>query len=342
VDPRGWLPLRRALARSLVARGIQCGPGEVAVVNGAQQALDLVARALVDPGDAVALEQPGYFGAALAFASCEAHLVGVGVDEKGLRTDELARVLRARRVKLLYTTPAVQHPTAVSLSEARRHALLELADEYQLPIVEDDYDCELRYGGPPVPALKNLDRAGRVVYVGTFSKALFAGLRVGYLVAPAPLLARIAIARFASDFSSDLVSQVALVDLIEGGGLERHVRRVRRLYAPRCEALLESLERHMPDGSRWRRPAGGACVWVRLPDAADVDAVHAESRAAGLAYAPGAVFTTPASPAAAETSRHVSLSFARIPASGMDEAVAALAKIVRGACRPARRRRRVA
>jgi GntR family transcriptional regulator/MocR family aminotransferase len=340
-DPRGWPPLRRALARQLVARGIACRPSEIAIVNGAQQALDLVARALLDPGDTVALEQPGYFGAALAFASCEAHLVGVGVDQAGLRTDELARLLRARRVKLLYTTPAVQHPTGVSLSEARRGALLALADEYQLPILEDDYDCELRYGGPPVPALKNLDRAGRVIYVGTFSKALFPGLRVGYLVAPLPLLARIAIARIGADLSGDLVTQLALAELIETGAFERHVRRLRKLHAARRRALLDALADRMPKGTRFREPSGGHTLWLRLPDAADADEVGRLALAAGIALARGGSFALLAGPARAEAERHVSLSFARIPEERMDAAVRALAEVVRRAC-GGRRRRKVA
>ena len=169
-DPRGYEPLREAIARSLAARGIACGAAGVMLVNGAQQAIDLVARLLVDPGDTVVMEQPGYFGAALAFAACEAHVVGVPVDGEGLRTDELARILRTRRVKLLYTTPAVQAPTGVSLSHVRRQHLLELADAYQMPLLEDDYDSELRWGGPLIPALKTADRAGRVIYVGTFSR----------------------------------------------------------------------------------------------------------------------------------------------------------------------------
>ena len=331
IDPRGWKPLRRLIARALVARGIECGAHEVAVVNGAQQALDLVARTLVDPGDTVAIEQPGYFGAALAFASCEAHLVGVGVDEQGLCTDELARVLRARRVKLLYTTPAVQHPTGVALSDARRQALLELSDAYQLPIVEDDYDGELRYGGPPVPALKNLDRAGRVVYVGTFSKALFPGLRLGYLVAPPPLLTRLAIARFGSDFSSDVVVQAAVARLLEGGGLERHVRRVRKLYTARRERLLGALEAHMPEGTRWQPPAGGNAVWVRLPDGVDPAEVQRCAHEAGIAYAAGATTVLPSSAAFEEANRHLALCFARLDAAGLDEGVAALADAVKRA-----------
>lgn len=338
IDPRGWGPLREVIARSLLTRGITCGPDEVVVVNGAQHALDLLARTLVDPGDTVALEQPGYFGAAAAFSASEAHLVGIGVDAEGLRVDELARVLRARRVKLLYTTPAVQSPTGTALSESRRRALLDLADAYQLPIVEDDYDGELRYGGPPVPALKNLDRAGQVVYVGTFSKALFAGLRMGYVAAPPPLLRRLVRSRWAADFSSDVVTQAALADLLASGSLERHVRRVRRLYARRRDALLAALRELMPVGTAWVRPAGGSTVWLRLPDDADAEAVHAAAVAAGIGYGRGESFALADGPAAPEAERHLLISFARVSAEKMEAGVAALADCVRAAQRAPRRR----
>jgi GntR family transcriptional regulator/MocR family aminotransferase len=336
--PQGWLPLRRAIARSLVARGLACETEEVMIVSGAQQALDLVARTLVDPGDTVAIEQPGYFGAAAAFSAAEAHLVGVGVDERGLCTDELARLVRARRVKLLYTTPAVQSPTGVALSEARRRALLALADAEQLPIIEDDYDSELRYGTPPVPALKHLDRAGQVIYLGTFSKALFMGLRVGYVVASPRLLARMALMRWASDFHSNIVTQAAIVDLLESGALERHVRRVRVLYGERRDALRQALETHMPEGTHVTPPAGGNALWVRLPDATDVDALHAAACAAGIAYGRGESFALHDGPFVADAKRHLLLGFARLASDRIEPAVEELAQLVSAAGRPPRRR----
>ncbi len=332
-DPRGWPPLREAVAHSLVARGIRCEPDDVAIVNGAQQALDLVARVLVDPGDSVVMEEPGYFGARMAFAAAEAHVLGVGVDEQGLRTDELERILRARRVKLLFTTPAVQSPTGVALSPARRSELLELADTYQLPLIEDDYDSELRYGAPPAPALKNLDDAGRVIYVGTFSKALFGGVRIGYLVAPPPLLWRIVLARFATDFQTDLVAQAVIADLMTRGGLERHVRRVRRLYGARRETMLSALATRMPEGVRWIPPSGGNAVWLTLPPAVDPDRLLERSRAEGIAYTRGDVFHLDGA-----GKQHLSLSFARLGEAEIEEGIAGLARLVRANARGRRRR----
>jgi len=337
MDPRGYGPLREAIARSLTARGIACGADGVVVVSGAQQAIDLVARLLVDPGDTVAMEQPGYFGASLAFAACEAHVVPVPVDAEGLRTEDLARLLRARRVKLLYTTPAVQAPTGVSLSHARRQQLLELADDYQLPLLEDDYDSELRWGGPVIPALKTADAAGRVIYVGTFSKALFAGIRVGYVVAEPALLARLALARWAADFGGDSVTQAALATLINDGGLERHIRRLRKLAAARRTALLAALAAHMPEGTRVTPPAGGSMVWVTLPEGTDGERVLASARAAGIYYTPGDLFASDGSAAAS-----LCLSFSRQTPEEIEQGVTELGAIVTQAAARARRDRRSA
>jgi DNA-binding transcriptional MocR family regulator len=331
-DPRGWPPLREQIARSLVARGIRCAAEDVAIVNGAQQALDLAGRVLVDPGDTVVMEQPGYFGAALAFGAAEAHLVGVGVDAEGLRTDELARILRARRAKLVYTTPAVQSPTGVTLSETRRRELLELADTYQVPIVEDDYDCELRYGTPPTPALKTLDEAGQVIYAGTFSKALFAGVRLGYVVAAAPLLLQMVMSRMAVDFHTDLVAQVAMAELLASGGLERHVRRVRRVYAARRAALLEALRAHLPEGARWVEPSGGNTVWVALPPGLDPVALHAAALEEGIEYGRGDLFSLDGSFA-----DHALLSFAQMDRRKIAEGIERWGALIRREQRRAQR-----
>ncbi len=323
LDPQGWPPLREALARGLLARGIRCDAAEVLVVGGAQQALDLLGRLLLDPGDAVALEQPGYVGAALAFAASEAHCIGVPVDPQGLRIDALARVLRRRRVKLVYTTPAVQCPTGVALDEGRREALLELAEAHQVPVIEDDYDGEFRLGGPAVPALKTADRDGRVIYLGTFSKAVFPGLRLGYLVAPAPLVRRLAEARAVSDYGSSLVPQAALAELLDGGAMERHVRRTRRRHAERLEAMLTALAENLPEGTRWLRPAGGAAVWVTLPPELDARALHAEALAAGVAYAPDALFSLDEHWGAS-----LQLGFAEASARSIHDGLAVLGEIV--------------
>lgn len=324
VDPLGWPALREAIARSLVARGILCEAREVLVVAGAQQALDLIARVLVDPGDVVALEQPGYFGASLAFRACGAQLLGLSVDDQGLDTSELARLLRRRRVKLVYTTPSAQCPTGAVLSEARRACLHALSDRYQMPIVEDDYDSELRYGSPLLPALKTADAAGRVIYVGTFSKALYPGLRIGYVVAQRPLLMRLAVARFGADFGGDLLAQIALTDLITTGVLERHVRRMRREHTKRREAMLETLAACMPDDAAWTRPAAGQSICLKLPRGVDPGAVQLRARNAGIAYVPADAFYFRRD-AGCDT---IVLSFVHDPVETLREGIALLADVI--------------
>jgi DNA-binding transcriptional MocR family regulator len=329
--PLGWPPLRREIARVLAGRGIACTADDVAVVGGLQHAIDLTARVLVDPGDAVVMEQPGYFGAAMAFSGRGADLLGVGVDAEGIRTDQLARILRVRRVKLVYVTPATQSPTGARMSPARRSALLALADEHQVPILEDDYDSELRYAGPAVAALKSQDIAGQIVHAGTFSKVLFPSLRLGYVVAARPLLALFATTRMASDFGSGVVEQAALATLLSTHGFDRHVRRMRRLYAVRLAALLAALRRAMPADTRWTEPRGGHAVWVTLPPGIDPDRLEQAARDRGVAYTRGEVFHFDGRGAG-----HLALSFAPLDPGAIAEGVARLGAAVAAQIAPRR------
>jgi len=267
----GWPVLREEIARSLVARGIWCSAEDVLITSGAQQALDLIARVLLDPGDSIVMEQPGYFAAAVAFKGAEANVIGVDVDDEGMRIDELERIARSRRVKMIYTMPAVHMPTGVSLSPDRRQGLLDLADGRQIPIIEDDYDAELHLRGTSLPALKTRDSNGQVIYVGTFSKVLHPGVRLGFIVAPRPLLGVLAEARLASSMQPSFIDQAGVAELLASGSLDGHVRRIRRLYDARMNAMLEALETEFPEGTTWCKPVGGTSVWVRLPDHIDFD-----------------------------------------------------------------------
>jgi GntR family transcriptional regulator/MocR family aminotransferase len=335
-EPRGYAPLRRAIAQHLVTRGIACGAEEVLVVNGSQQALDLLARVLLDPGDTVAVEEPGYFGATLAFSAAGANLVGVPVDAQGLRTDRLERVLQARRVKLVCATPSAHCPTSATMREPRRRALLALSDEHQAPIVEDDYDSELRYEGAPIPALKGQDPAGRVIYVGTFSKIVFPSLRIGYMVAAPALLEKLVLARWVADAQPPVVPQAALAELLASGALDRHVRRMRKLYAERRDAMLAALEASMPVGAAWSRPAGGHLVWVTLPPGTDPDGLLEAALAAGVEYTPGEAFHLDG-----RGREHLALCFTNLTREAIGEGVARLGEILRSQlARPRRRSER--
>ena len=238
-DPAGYWPLREAIAGYLgAARAARCSPEQVVVVSGSQQALDLAARVLLDPGDAVWVEDPGYAGARAALVGAGARLVPVPVDGDGL--DVSAGTEREAGARLAYVTPSHQYPLGPTMGLGRRLELLRWASRAGAWIVEDDYDGEYRYSGRPLEALQGLDDEGRVVYVGTFSKVLFPALRLGYLVVPPDLVDAFVAARELSDRHSPVMDQAVLADFILEGHFARHVRRMRTLYAARQEALVEA------------------------------------------------------------------------------------------------------
>jgi GntR family transcriptional regulator/MocR family aminotransferase len=237
-DPLGYPPLRTAIASYVsAARGVVCIPDQVVITNGAQQGLDLIARFLITPGDDVWMDEPGYPGARDAFAAAGAKLVPVPVDESGLSIVEGVR--RAPQGRVVYVTPSHQYPLGVTMTAARRLELLRWARASGAWIIEDDYDSEFRYASRPLASLQGLDDSGRVVYVGTFSKTLFPGLRIGYLVLREALVDALAAARYRANRHGSSIEQATLTDFITNGHFTRHIRRMRLLYQERRDALLQ-------------------------------------------------------------------------------------------------------
>ncbi len=241
----GYEPLRSAIADYLArARAVVCDKEQVIVVNGSQQALDLVTRVLVDPGDTVGIEEPGYIGAQRAFQAQGAHLAPIFVDQGGVRVDYLKSrfdVSTNSSLKLLYVTPSHQYPTGVSLTLPRRLDLLSWAVRTGTILIEDDYDSEYRYKGKPIPALAGIDSGASVIYVGTFSKVLLPALRLGYLVVPKDLIDVFSRAKWLMDRHSSLIQQQVLSDFILEGHLERHIRRMRAIYSQRRQLMIDVL-----------------------------------------------------------------------------------------------------
>jgi GntR family transcriptional regulator / MocR family aminotransferase len=238
-DPCGYRPLREQIAQHLkMTRAIQCEAEQVIIVSGSQQALYLATSLLIDPGDAVWMEDPGYLGARSVFLGAGANLVPVPVDEQGLNVE--VGIGKNLHAKLVYVTPSHQFPLGASMSLTRRLSLLQWASQSGAWILEDDYDSEYRYKGQPLTALQGLDRRGNVIYMGTFSKVLFPALRLGYLVVPSELVEIFAAARATIDRHSPMLEQAVLADFIAEGHLTRHIRKMRMLYAERQEALVSS------------------------------------------------------------------------------------------------------
>jgi GntR family transcriptional regulator/MocR family aminotransferase len=241
-DPSGHAGLRAAIARYVgVSRSVNAGADDVIITQGAQQALDVTARVLLEPGDCVAMEEPGYVPARMLFRSLGARVVGVPVDDEGLDVAALPSDAR-----LVYTTPSHQFPLGIPMSLARRTALLAWAERHDAVVVEDDYDSEYRFSERPLQPLQSIDRGGRVVYVGSFSKTMLPMLRTGFLVAPASLLPALRTAKQLTDWHGDVITQAALAQFLDEGLLARHIRKATREYAARHELIVTTLRRDFP------------------------------------------------------------------------------------------------
>ena len=277
-DAAGYRPLREAIATHVtISRRVHCTPEQIIIVSGSQGALDLVSRMLINAGDPVWMEDPGYLGARGAFLGANAHIIPVPVDHEGLVVE--TGIARAPQARLVYLTPSHQFPLGVTMSLARRLALLDWAKRTGSYILEDDYDSEYRFAGRPLAALQGLDNADRVIYIGTFSKVLFPALRIGYLILPLPLVDMFLTVRSLIDVHTPMLEQAVLTDFIVEGHFARHLRRMRTLYAERRAALIEAvselpLEIYSPK-------AGIHCIgW--LPDGMDDLSLVRKAAAQGL------------------------------------------------------------
>ena len=243
-DGRGYKPLRDAIAEYLrTSRGVRCTAEQIVLVSGIQQALDLLARLLLKKNDPIWMEDPGYFGARIAFDNAGARMVAVPVNEEGLSVSAGMKI--CPDAKGAYVTPAHQFPLGVTMSLERRMALLSWASRTGAFVIEDDYDSEYRFEGPPVPSLQSLDNHSSVIFIGSFSKTLFPALRVGYVVLPAPLIDFFLSFRYQTDFRNSSFDQAVLCDFIVDGHLARHLRRMRNLYAERLATLKEGARRYL-------------------------------------------------------------------------------------------------
>ncbi|MBK7395354.1 MAG: PLP-dependent aminotransferase family protein [Myxococcales bacterium] len=320
VPPEGHPRLRTALTEMLAElRGLTFDRDALLVTRGAQAALDLTARVLLDghPGAAVAVEALGYRPAWQAFRAAGARLVPVPVDEHGLAVDALAEIEGLRAV---YLTPHHQYPTTVTLSPARRLALLALARARRFAIVEDDYDFEFHYEGRPVLPLASDDQSGNVIYVGTLAKILAPALRLGFLAGPAPFVAHATALRIAIDRQGDPALELAVAELLEDGELQRHVRRVRRAYRERRDALLAALDRHLEGTLVARKPPGGMAAWAEVRGV-DAETLVAAAAREGVSFLPGRAYAFDG-----RARPFVRLGYASLDPSELDEAMRRVAR----------------
>jgi 2-aminoadipate transaminase len=280
-------------------RSIKATADEICITSGSQQALDLVGRLFVDPGDVVFVELPSYIGAIGAFRNLQAELVGVRQAPDGVEIEDLVAQIEAcqkagKKPKLLYVIPNFQNPSGLTISPAKRRALLEIAARYRLLIVEDDPYGEVCFDpliAPDLRSIKSMDTEGRVIYLSTFSKILAAGLRVGWIVAAKPIIEKLDLVKQSTDLCGSMFDQRIVAECLRQGVVERQLPRIREFYKEKCQLMLASLEQAMPSEVQWTQPTGGLFLWIVLPGQLDSEAILPESiDQARVIYVPGHPF----------------------------------------------------
>jgi len=289
----GFAETKECIREVMAAEGMDPDPDDVIVTTGGQQAIDLVAKTLVDPGDVVIAEAPTYPGAVPVFCSYQAETVQVGVDADGMVIGELERVLdrlagEGRRPKFIYTVPSFQNPSGVTMSAERRRRLVDLARARELLVVEDNPYGLLRYEGRPVDPLYKLDGGDYVLYLGTFSKILSPGIRLGWLCAPPPVMEKVVLGKQAADLCTSTLTQYFVREYFGEGSWREYVDDLCGIYRERRDAMVESLERFFPDGTTWSRPEGGLFCWATLPSYIDTTDLLAKALRENVAFVPGA------------------------------------------------------
>jgi 2-aminoadipate transaminase len=288
---QGFSPLLEFMPGFLARRGIRCSSKEIMIVNGIQQALSIVGRLFIDPGDMVIMENLSYPGAVSAFRSLQASCVGIPLDRDGIKVDLVESVLSRRSAKLMYTIPTYHNPTGAVLSPERREQLVALGQERQVVIVEDDYAHDLSFDGREVLPLKARDVREGIVYLGSFSEILCPGIRLSWIVAPSSVIDRLLLIKQFTDLYSNRILQGALLEFCQKGLLERHVKRKRAVYGRRRDAMSDAMERYFPEEAVWCKPRGGLFQWVDLPRGTDALSLLLRARGQGVLFAPDRIFS---------------------------------------------------
>ena len=334
-ETEGYRPLRELIANNMARYGIKAQPGNVLITSGSQQALDLIGKLFINRGDRVLVEAPTYLGALQAFNVYGAEYESVPIDDNGLRTELLERPLRSGP-KFMYVLPNFQNPAGTTLSEERRHELVLLADRYGIPIIEDDPYGQLRYEGEHLPSLVALDREnlrrddgysiGNVIYLSTFSKTLAPGLRLGWIVAPPDVIAKLAQLKQGADLHTSTFTQFVAYEVARDGFLDKHVKLIRQVYRERRDVMLQALREFFPPEVTWTHPQGGLFLWVTLPGGLDMKAIFKSAIEQNVAFVPGDSFYANDG---REGSRHMRLNFSNAAPEQIREGVRRLATAVK-------------
>jgi 2-aminoadipate transaminase len=285
----GFAPLRQELAASMHLYGVEAEPQNIFLTNGSQQALDLLGRVFIDPGDVIITDSPTYLGALQAFKAYAPRIVALPLDEDGVQVDHLEEVLAKEKVRFIYVLPNFHNPAGVTLSLERRIKLVQIASRYGVPIIEDDPYGVLRFEGEDLPAIMTLHKEN-TVYTSTFSKILAPGLRLGWVVGPEILISKLVQAKQATDLHTSTFIQMVVHDVMRRGVLPEHAKLIRKVYGERRHIMTDAMEKYFPEGVRWTKPEGGLFLWVTAPESIDTAELLKEAIKRNIAFVPGSPF----------------------------------------------------
>jgi 2-aminoadipate transaminase len=322
--PQGYLPLREYISSRLVRYSITASPDQIIIVNGSQQGIDLILRIFTDSGDRVIVESPTYSGLLPVLLQYDCDVAAVPVGQFGMDLDALESTIKEKKPRLVYSMPNFHNPTGATMNLAERKRLVEIVTRHQIPLVEDDYEKDLRFEGTPIVPVKALDTAGAVLYMGTFSKGLFPGVRVAWIAATREIIERLVLAKRYTDLHTNLLMQAAMTEFCLQGHYDAHLRRLHKIYRLRRRKLLDALEREFPSRISWTRPDGGYVLWVTMPPEVDSEELLKEAQEKGVFFTPGNRFHL------GHGGEHsFRLCFSRTDAEQIDEGIAILGSLIK-------------
>ena len=290
-NSNGFRRLREILAQRMARRGVSCNADNIAITTGSQQSIDLISKMFINHGDTILVEKPTYMSALDVFNTYGANIVGVEMDDDGLRMDALEQALKEHpEAKFLYTVPTFQNPTGRTLPVDRRQRMVELARQYDIVIIEDDPYGQLRFAGNPVPAVKSFDSDGRVFYLSTFSKTLTPGLRTGWVVADPVFIKHFTVIKQSADLHTDNVAQQVIAEFLTDFNIDEHIAKIRQVYRQREQLMIEQIQKYFPAGVKYTNPDGGLFIWVEIPGNINTQDLFNQCIKNNVAFVPGEPF----------------------------------------------------
>lgn len=321
----GYKPLKELVAERVRKIGSIKEGDKLIITTGAQQGIDLAAKILVNDGEPVVVEAPSFVGTLNSLRSYQARLIGVPVQDDGMDMDALEAVLKQNKVKLIYTIPTFQNPSGITMSLEKRKKLLALAEQYDAVILEDNPYGDLRFSGEDVPTIKSMDTEGRVIYVGTFSKILSPGMRIGYVVANADFVDKIEVLKQANDVHTPLLTQMMAAEFLKKYDIDQYIEKSRKLYGEKCAFMLECMDKYFPDIVSYTRPEGGLFIMCTMPEGTDSNKILAECLKEKVAFVAGNSFEVDAD----KPANYFRLNYSTMPNEKIEQGIKAIGKVLK-------------